>query len=97
MKKRITLIILALIVVYGIAGAITAVFAQKAIKTTKQAIGAAKLQDLDATKAYLKDAGNQFKKVKLTLTAKAEISLSRDLDIDKWNTFVIQRCKVLLD
>ncbi len=68
MKRRILLILLALIIIFGIFGALTAKSAKKALTTAKMAAGAAKLQDLDAAKAYLKDSTNQFKNTKRYLT-----------------------------
>ncbi|MBI2327236.1 DUF4012 domain-containing protein [Candidatus Curtissbacteria bacterium] len=64
MRKRITLIILILVVFYGIFAILTVFSAKRAISTTQKAVGAAKLQDLDATKAYLKDAKKEFNTTK---------------------------------
>lgn len=64
MKRRIILIILAIFLIFGVSALLTALSLKKAVATAKQAAGAAKLQDLDATKAYLKDATNQFKSAK---------------------------------
>jgi len=61
MKRRLIIILFAVLLVFTISGLLTALSLKKAIATSKQAVGAAKLQDLDATKAYLKDAANQFK------------------------------------
>src|SRR3989344_3699089 len=67
MKRRIILTILLLIVILSSLG-IRAVFAfKKAVETTNKAVGAAKLQDLDATKAYLKDAKGQFQSAKKSM------------------------------
>lgn len=63
MKKRIISIILLLLVFYGIFAIVTFIFAKRAITTSQKAAGAIKLQDLDATKAYLKDAKREFKVV----------------------------------
>lgn len=69
MKKRIILIILFVIIILGLLGVRTAFALKKAITTTNKAIGAAKLQDLDATKAYLRDAKSQFKSAKKSVIA----------------------------
>ena len=50
-----------IIIFYIFFGLISAFFLIKAIKSTQKVIGAVKLQDLDATKAYLKDAKSDFK------------------------------------
>jgi len=60
-KKKIGLVIVILLVIFGVFVTGTILSARKAITTTQKAIGAAKLQDLAATKAYLRDASNQFK------------------------------------
>ena len=64
MKKRIILFLIILILIFGLFGVGTALSARKAIATTQKAIGAAKLQDLAATKAYLRDAAGEFKTTK---------------------------------
>ena len=67
MKRRIILTILVLIVILGSLG-IRAVFAfKKAVETTNKAVGAAKLQDLDATKAYLRDGKREFQSAKKSI------------------------------
>lgn len=60
MKKWIILIFVILIIVYGVLSVLTFFSAKKALNTTKLAVGAAKLQDLAATKAYLRDSQKQF-------------------------------------
>ena len=67
MKKRIILILIVLVVVYSLFSVLTVLSARRAIATTQKAVGAAKLQDLDATKAYLRDARNQFRSTKKLL------------------------------
>ncbi len=64
MKRKIGLVIFVLLIIVGVLVVGTALSAKKAIATTQKAIGAAKLQDLDATKAYLKDASRQFQTTK---------------------------------
>jgi len=60
MKRKISLVVFVLLIIVGFLVVGTALSAKKAIATTQKAIGAAKLQDLDATKAYLKDASKEF-------------------------------------
>ncbi len=60
MKKKIALIILLLILFFGFFAIRAALSLQSGIKTASKAVGAMKLQDLDATKAYLSDAKKQF-------------------------------------
>ena len=67
MKRKILSVILLFLAVLGIFGVRAVLSVQKALKTTNQAIGAAKLQDLDATKAYIRDAQKEFKKTKTSL------------------------------
>ncbi|MEK9146822.1 MAG: DUF4012 domain-containing protein [Patescibacteria group bacterium] len=55
MRRKIFFLIILLLLAEGIFGAVFALSAKGAITTGKKAIGAAKLQDLDATKAYLRD------------------------------------------
>jgi len=64
MKKRLTLLLLMFVVFLGFSGMLSIISARSALKTTTKAIGAAKVQDLDATKAHLKDAQKQFKTTK---------------------------------
>ena len=68
MKKRIILILIILVVIFGLFTTGTVLSARGAIGTTQKAIGAAKLQDLDATKAYLRDAKKQFQTTKKFVT-----------------------------
>lgn len=67
MKRRIFLLFLLLIIIFGIFATLVFFSARKALKTTQQAIGAAKLQDLDATKAYLRDSKKQFQRTQRLL------------------------------
>ena len=69
MRKRITFIVLILIIFYAIFGILTALSAKAALATGKKAVGAAKLQDLDATSAYIRDAKRDFKNTKRLLVA----------------------------
>lgn len=67
MKKRIFLILIIFLVILGILSARAFLSAKKAYQTSKQAVGAVKLQDLDATKAYLRDAKKEFQVTKSSL------------------------------
>lgn len=67
MRKRLIRIILILVIVVGLLGARTAFSVKKAFTATKKASGAIQLQDLNATKAYLKDAKREFEATKKTL------------------------------
>src|SRR3989304_6226040 len=60
MKKKIIFVILLVVVVYAVFAVLTALSAKKAV-------AAVKLQDLDATKAYLKDAKKEFEGTKKLL------------------------------
>ncbi len=60
MKKKIALVLLLIILFFGFFGLRAALSVQAGIKTANKAVGAIKLQDLDATKAYLTDAKKQF-------------------------------------
>ncbi|MCR4324935.1 MAG: DUF4012 domain-containing protein [Candidatus Curtissbacteria bacterium] len=60
MRRRLTIIILLVVVILGIFAILTAISARRAAKTARQAVSALQLQDLDASKAYLKDAKSQF-------------------------------------
>jgi len=64
MKRRIILILIVFIAVFGLFGILTILSARTAIATTQKAVGAFKLQDLNATKAYLRDATKEFKTTK---------------------------------
>jgi len=68
-KRKIVRIFLILLVFFAIFAALSAFFAMRALKTTQQAVGAVKIQDLTATKAYLKDAKGQFQTTQKTLFA----------------------------
>src|SRR3990170_3258830 len=67
MKRRITLTILVTFTVFAFFGVISVFSLKKSYTSSQKAIGAAKLQDLDATKAYLKDAKRDFKAAKTSL------------------------------
>src|SRR3989338_8763137 len=67
MKRKLFLIILALLIIFGVFAVLTALSAKKAVQTTKQAIGAAKLQDLNATKAYLRDTKRDLQRTQTIL------------------------------
>src|SRR3990167_5660172 len=67
MKRRIVLILIILIVILGLLATKTVLSVKKAVGTTNKAVGAAKLQDLDATKAYLKDAKREFQSAKKSI------------------------------
>lgn len=67
MRKKIIFIILVALIFYTIFGVITAISARAALSTGKKAIGAAKLQDLDATKAYLRDTKKDLERTRTLL------------------------------
>src|SRR3989344_7491416 len=67
MRRRITLTIFIIFAVFVVFGVISALALKKAYTSSQKAIGAAKLQDLVATKAYLKDAKRDFKAAKTSL------------------------------
>lgn len=60
MKKRITLILIAIFIVYAVFGVVTALSLKNAIGTINSASSAIKVQDLDKAKADLKTAKSQF-------------------------------------
>jgi len=64
MKKKILVFTLAVIVIFSISGILAAINANKAIQTANSAVGAARLQDLNATKAYLGDSKKEFENTK---------------------------------
>src|SRR3989344_6613152 len=64
MKRRIVLIFVLILVFYSIFGTLAFLSIKKALKETTLAVNTAKLQDLDGTKAHLKDAQNSFKSSK---------------------------------
>lgn len=66
MRRRKLIIIIAIIIM-GLLGARAALAAKKAIDSSKKAAGAFQLQDLNATKAYLKDAKRDFQTTKKAL------------------------------
>src|SRR4030066_63566 len=67
MKRRITFTILVIFTLFTFFGLISAFSLKKAYSSSQKAVGATKLQDLDATKAYLKDAKRDFKASKTSL------------------------------
>src|SRR3990167_2150344 len=67
MRRRIILAILAILAVFAFFGLISVLSLKKAYTSSQKAIGATKLQDLDATKAYLRDAKRDFKAAKTSL------------------------------
>lgn len=67
MRKKVRLIILIAILIFGLLGARAGLAAKKAIDSSKKAIGAFQLQDLAATKAYIKDAKRDFETTKKAL------------------------------
>src|SRR3989344_2068924 len=56
MRRRITFAIVVTFIVFVFFGLISVFSLKKAYTSSQKAVGAAKLQDLDATKAYFKDA-----------------------------------------
>lgn len=70
-RRKVLSIFIIFIVFFGLFGFLSALSAKRAISKSQQAVGAIKLQDLDATRAYLKDSKKQFeitKKALLVLT-----------------------------
>src|SRR3989344_19540 len=67
MRRRITFAIVVTFIVFVFFGLISVFSLKKAYTSSQKAVGAAKLQDLDATKAYLKDAKRDFKAAKTSL------------------------------
>lgn len=65
--KKVRKIVLLFVIFYVIFGLISAFFLQKALRNTQKVIGAAQLQDLDATKAYILDAKRDFKNAQRAL------------------------------
>ncbi|OGD87961.1 hypothetical protein A2870_02625 [Candidatus Curtissbacteria bacterium RIFCSPHIGHO2_01_FULL_41_11] len=65
MRRSTRSIIIIFVIFYFIVGTLTLFFAKNAITDGKKATGAIKLQDLDATKAYLKDTKNSLKKTQM--------------------------------
>ncbi len=60
MRRKIALVILIVLVILGFFTVRAVLSAKGAIATAQKAAGAAKIQDLDATKAYLADSKKQF-------------------------------------
>lgn len=67
MKKKILIVFFIIILIFGFFVARTALSLKKAVSTTNQAVGAIKLQDLNASKAYLKDAKKDFENAKSSM------------------------------
>lgn len=67
MRRRLKLIIIIAVIIMGLLGARAALAAKKAIDSSKKAVGAFQLQDLNATKAYLRDAKRDFQTTKKAL------------------------------
>ncbi len=88
MKRKIGLIIFLLIILFVIIGAVTFISARKATKTASQAVGAIKLQDLDATKAYLRDSKKEFQNTKRITTLLTPV---RIIPIVGWYVADLQR------
>lgn len=88
MKKRIKVILFIIIVIFGVFGALTVLSGKRAATTAKRAVGAIKLQDLDATKAYLRDSKKQFKTTKLLMIP---FSLLRVVPVLGWYAADAQR------
>ena len=64
LKRKIIVFILILIIFFGFFSFFSFISLKKAITSTQKVAGAAKLQDLDATKAYIKDAKKDFNSTK---------------------------------
>ncbi|MDO8260917.1 MAG: hypothetical protein Q7T50_05495, partial [Candidatus Magasanikbacteria bacterium] len=64
MKKRLILIVILLLFIFGV---ITAVSLNQAIKSTKKVSLAFKQQDLDSAKKSIKEAKSNFQKTNATL------------------------------
>src|SRR3989344_2503991 len=88
MKRRVIIFFLILIVVFGLFSVVAFLSARKAIATTQKAVGAAKLQNLDATKAYLRDAAKEFKTTKKFILV---FSPLRVIPLFGWYVVDIQR------
>lgn len=69
LHRKIKRALILLVLFYLLLTAITGFFAKQALSSAAKVAGAAKLQDLDATKAYIKDARGDLRKVKLSLAA----------------------------
>lgn len=67
MRRKLFLIFLIVLIFYAIFSVVTALSAKAALSTGKKAIGAAKLQDLDATKAYLRDTRRDLERTQTLL------------------------------
>lgn len=66
-KRKVLLILFILIILFSLFASLSAFFIKSALSKTQQAAGAIKLQDLDATKAYVKDAKGKFQTAQKTL------------------------------
>lgn len=67
MKRRLRLIILLILAIFIFFGVISAFSLKRAYTSSQKAIGAVKIQDLNAAKAYLKDAQRDFRAAKISL------------------------------
>src|SRR3989344_1177668 len=76
MRRRITFAIVVTFIVFVFFGLISVFSLKKAYTSSQKAVGAAKLQDLDATKAYLKDAKRDFKAAKTCQKLKTSLQKS---------------------
>src|SRR3990167_10096676 len=88
MKRRIILVILAIIVFFAFFGAVSALSLKKAYSSSQKAIGGVKLQDLDAAKAYLKDAKRDFRAAKISLIV---FTPARIIPLVGWYVADVQR------
>ena len=88
MKRRIILAILVIFAVFAFFGLISAFSLKKAYTSSQKVIGAAKLQDLDAAKAYLHDAKRDFKAAKTSLIVFTPV---RIIPLVGWYVADIQR------
>lgn len=66
-KRKIILVLLIIFVFFAFFATRAALSLKKGVATAQQAAGAIKLQDLNATKAYLKDAKKEFKTAQKSL------------------------------
>src|SRR3989338_9536591 len=88
LKRKIIVFILILIIFFGFFSFFSFISLKKAITSTQKVAGAAKLQDLDATKAYIKDAKKDFNSTKRWLFF---LTPFRVIPIAGWYVADIQR------
>ncbi|OGE02133.1 hypothetical protein A3G16_02095 [Candidatus Curtissbacteria bacterium RIFCSPLOWO2_12_FULL_41_16] len=67
MRRKILFLIILLILIFVAFGIVFAISARGALITAKKAVGAAKLQDLNATKAYLRDTKRDLQRTQTIL------------------------------